>query len=65
MEKANKYKILLIEPSEIIATGIQAIIARNPEFTVLQTLTNPGYYNAQSCDADIIIINPPVIDYNE
>jgi DNA-binding NarL/FixJ family response regulator len=65
MEKANKYKILLIEPSEIIAAGIQAIIARNPEFTVVQTLTNPGYYNAQSCDADIIIINPTVIDYNE
>ena len=41
------------------------IIARHPEFTIVQTLTNPGYYNAQNSDIDIIIINPAVVDYNE
>lgn len=65
MERANKYKILLIEPSEIVSAGISAIIARNPEFTIVQSLSNPGYYNAQNSDIDIIIINPAVIDYNE
>ncbi len=65
MEKSNKYKILLIEPSEIVSAGISAIIARNPEFTIVQTLSNPGFYNAQNSDIDIIIINPAVIDYNE
>ena len=65
MEKSNKYKILLIEPSEIVSAGISAIIARSPEFTIVQTLSNPGYFNAQNSDIDIIIINPVVIDYNE
>lgn len=65
MEKKNKYKILLIEPSEIVSAGMQAIIARQPEFTIAQTITNPGYYNAQNSDIDIIIINPAVVDYNE
>ena len=61
----GKYRIVLIEPSEIVAAGIGAIIDKNPEFTVVQTLNNPGYLNAGSRDIDIIIINPEVIDYNE
>lgn len=61
----GKYRIVLIEPSEIVAAGIGAIIDKNPEFTVVQTLNNPGYLNAGSRDIDIIIINPAVIDYNE
>lgn len=65
MEKSNKYRILLIEPSEIVSAGISAIIARSPEFTIVQTLSNPSYFNAQNSDIDIIIINPVVIDYNE
>lgn len=65
MEKSNRYKILLIEPSEIVSAGISAIIARSPEFTIVQTLSNPSYFNAQNSDIDIIIINPVVIDYNE
>lgn len=65
MEKSNRYKILLIEPSEIVSAGISAIISRSPEFTIVQTLSNPGYFNAQNSDIDIIIINPVVIDYNE
>ena len=52
-------------PSEIVSAGISAIIARSPEFTIVQTLSNPGYFNAQNSDIDIIIINPVVIDYNE
>ena len=65
MNNTAKHKILLIEPSEIVATGITAIIARSPEFAIAQTLSNPGYYNPQSSNIDIIIINPAVIDYNE
>lgn len=64
MEK-TKYKILLIEPSEIVAAGVSAIIARNPEFVITQTLSNPSYYNPSNSNIDIIIINPAVIDYNE
>lgn len=65
MSKEGKYRIVLIEPSEIVATGIGIIIDRNPEFCVVQTLGNPGYFNANNSEIDIIIINPAVIDYNE
>lgn len=64
MNKDSRYKVVLIEPSEIVATGIAEIINRNPEFSVIQTLSNPTYYNANN-ETDIIIINPAVIDYNE
>lgn len=64
MNKDSKYKVVLIEPSEIIAIGIAEIINRNPEFSIMQTLSNPTYYNANT-ETDIIIINPAVIDYNE
>ena len=65
MNKEAKYKVVLIEPSEIVATGIAEIINRNPEFSVVQTLSNPAYYNSGNTDIDAIIINPAVIDYNE
>ena len=65
MNKEAKYKVVLIEPSEIVATGIAEIINRNPEFCVVQTLGTPTYYNANNNDIDVIIINPAVIDYNE
>lgn len=65
MNKETKYKIVLIEPSEIVAAGIASIIAKQPEFSLVQTLSNTDYYNAGNSDIDIIIINPAVIDYNE
>ncbi|MBQ7878021.1 MAG: response regulator transcription factor [Bacteroidaceae bacterium] len=65
MSKQEKHKILLIEPSEIVAAGIKEIIGRFTEFEIVNTLANPGYYNPARMEADIIIINPAVIDYNE
>lgn len=65
MNKEGKYKIVLIEPSEIVATGIAAIIDRNPEFAVVKTLSNINYFNATGHDVDIVIVNPAVIDYND
>lgn len=64
MNKENRYKVTLIEASEIVAAGIVAIIEKHPEFVVEQLLSNPSYFNSNS-DADIIIINPSVIDYND
>lgn len=65
MNNTTKHKILLIEPSEIVSAGITAIISRHPEFSIWQTASSLGYCNTQTIDADIIIINPAVIDYNE
>ena len=65
MSKEGKYRIVLIEPSEIVAAGIAAIIDRNPGFTLVKTLSNIAYFNNAGTDADIIIVNPAVIDYND
>ena len=64
MNKEGKYRIVLIEPSEIVATGVANIINRHPDFVVEQTLSSPSYFNTNN-DVDIIIINPGVIDYND
>lgn len=64
MNREGKYKVVLIEPSEIVASGISAIIGKNPEFTIVQTLAAPSYYNSND-NADVIIVNPAVIDFNE
>ena len=64
MNREGKYRIVLIEPSEIVAAGISAILDKSPDFTVVHTLANPGYLNSNT-DADIIIIDPTVIDYND
>ena len=65
MNKEGKYRVVLIEPSDIIATGIVAIINGNPKFSITQTLSDPSYYNSNDDDVDIVIINPAVVDYND
>lgn len=65
MNKEGKYYVVLIEPSEIVATGIASIINSNPQFNVVQTLNDPSYYNSNDSDVDIVIINPTVVDYND
>ena len=65
MKKESKYNIVLIEPSEIVATGIAAIINSNPQFGVVQTLSSPAYYNSGISNVDAVIINPTVVDYND
>lgn len=65
MNKGGKYNVVLIEPSEIIATGIASIINSNPQFNVVQTLNNQSYYNSNDSDVDIVVINPTVVDYND
>jgi DNA-binding NarL/FixJ family response regulator len=65
MNKEGKYNVVLIEPSEIVATGIASIINSNPQFNVVQTLNDPSYYNSNNCDVDIVVINPTVVDYND
>ena len=65
MNKEGKYRIVLIEPSEIVATGITSIINGNPQFSVVQTLSDPSYYNSNDSEIDIVIINPTVVDYND
>ena len=65
MAENKKYNILLIEPSEIVAAGISAIIDKSNEFKLTTILPNLGYYTHRRNTFDIVIINPAVIDYNE
>ena len=65
MTENKIYKILLIEPSEIVASGINAIISKSNEFKLTAILPNLSYYTNRPDTFDIVIISPIVIDYNE
>lgn len=65
MAENKTYKILLIEPSEIVASGISALINKSSEFSLTTILPNLSYYTNRHYTFDIVIINPAVIDYNE
>ena len=65
MSSSEKYKILLIEPSEIIAAGFKAVVSKSVEFEIVNTLSNLSYYTPTQSHCDIIVINPAVINYNE
>lgn len=65
MAENKTYKILLIEPSEIVASGISALINKSSEFGLTTILPNLSYYTNRHNAFDIVIINPTVIDYNE
>ena len=65
MNRQEKLKIVLIEPSEIVVEGFKNIISRNPEFEVINTYSNLVYYNNIRINPDIIVINPVVINYND
>ncbi|MBR2637475.1 MAG: response regulator transcription factor [Bacteroidaceae bacterium] len=65
MNRHSKYKILLIEPSEIVALGFKEIISRSSDFEIMSTLANPTYYTNIKSRPDIVVINPAVVNYNE
>ena len=65
MSSSEKYKILLIEPSEIIAAGFKAVVSKSVEFQIVNTLSNRSQYTPTQSHCDIIVINPAVINYNE
>ncbi len=65
MVENKTYKILLIEPSEIVASGISSILSRSKDFKLTATLPNLSYYTNKHNTFDLVIINPIVIDYNE
>jgi len=58
----KKYKIVLIEPSQMVAIGLKSMIETNPQFSVIASLTDIVKYNEfQHGTADIIILNPMVV----
>ena len=65
MSHNDKYRILLIEPSELIAMGFKEVISRYPEFEIVNILSNLSYYIPTQQNVDVIVVNPAVVNYNE
>lgn len=59
------YRVLLIEPSAIIAAGLQELLKSNREFEVIATLAdcNHSTERIRSLKPDLIILNPLLVDY--
>lgn len=59
------YRIVLIEPSAIVAAGLQELIKIHREFEVVAVLADCYHYTERirSLQPDIIVINPSVVDY--
>lgn len=59
-----KYKIVIIEPSQIVAIGLKTLIEKKNSFTVTSILSDLSSYNEfQHGTADIIVVNPSVINH--
>ncbi len=67
MNAANRYKVLLIVPSRIIARGLEGVFHDLGEFTaegILTDLSHSAEVRLRNVDADIIIVDPVVFDYS-
>lgn len=57
----KKLKIVIIEPSKIVAYGLSQILEKEGDFSIIATLPNLSTYNDfQHGNADIILVNPMV-----
>lgn len=64
--KTGHRKVLLIIPSKIIARGVEAVLAEHGEFRVegiLTDLSHSSQARLKNMDADVIVIDPIVMDY--
>ena len=57
----KKYNILLVEPSEIVASGTAAVIGKSNEFRITATLPGMEYLKQSQNVYDIVMINPAAI----
>ncbi len=60
----KKYKIALIEPSDIVCAGIKSMLAATDEFDIVSTSADLRQWSAapKASSADIILVNPSVAD---
>ena len=67
MNAANRYKVLLIVPSRIVARGLEGVFHDLGEFTaegILTDLSHSAEVRLRNVDADLIIVDPVVFDYS-
>ena len=64
MNSVQRYRIVLIEPSQILRTGLASMLEPYSEFSIVSSLPDLSYYNPARSDAcDLMIVNPAVVDY--
>ncbi|MDD2961868.1 MAG: LuxR C-terminal-related transcriptional regulator [Muribaculaceae bacterium] len=62
----KKYKILLIEPSDIVAKGLCAMLDKSEKYVVTKTISDLTYFHDfESSNYDLIIVNPIVAGFNK
>lgn len=61
------YRVTIIEPSPIVQTGLQSIIAAMPNFDVVGILLDMNRLSEKIAaqQADLIIINPSIIEFHK
>lgn len=61
----KKYKIILIEPSDIITAGLQELIKPHKELEIISVFADCDHYSdhIHRLHPDILIINPSVVDF--
>ena len=66
VQNKKRYKIVIVEPSPIVAIGLKSLIEEMKDFEVTSVVTdNCNYYVERiiSADPDIVILNPTIQDY--
>lgn len=62
MDKERIYKVLLVEPSALVAAGVRALLADFSEFKVLDTATTGDlsscFDRVAGTGADLVLVNP-------
>jgi len=67
IEAKKKHKIIIIEPSVIIISGLKSMLAGNPDFEITNTYIkiNTFMERISMLHPDILIINPLLVDYHK
>ena len=63
--EAQPYRVLIIEPSQIVQAGLSTLIGQCKNFTVVSVLPDLSFLKPSPNDAiDIILVDPSVINYD-
>jgi len=67
MSSNKSYKIIVVDPSKIVTTGLNRLLDMNNQFNIIEQLDNTTYLRERLLVSrpDILIINPMVIDFGK
>lgn len=67
MNAPRKYRIALIEPSDIVCTGVKALLAPQSGFEVVATVSDLRQWAAfpKASSVDILLVDPSVADRHD